>query len=203
MQVSVPPESTRFLSTYQSFDGLAVGAGAVWVAGDSFGRTLWRISPSSRRVTAIPLTFVPGQIAAGEGAVWVTALLDDTVSRIDPTTNRVTANHPRRARNRRHRGRRRCRLGREFVRRHGFAHRSENGPCGCEDHAHVCSAADRHGRRQRLGHIRQASRSGAEEHDRDRRALGSAEACMDLTTTTRWRHPSSHCSSEAASARGR
>jgi YVTN family beta-propeller protein len=91
-QVSVPPDRTSFLSTYQSFDGLAVGEGAVWVAGDSFGRTVWRIDPSSRRVAAtIPLPFVPGRIAAGEGAVWVTAMLDDTVSRIDPTTNRITA----------------------------------------------------------------------------------------------------------------
>ena len=53
-QVSVPPDSTSFLSTYQSFDGLAVGEGAVWVAGDSFGRTVWRINPSSGRVTRDP-----------------------------------------------------------------------------------------------------------------------------------------------------
>ena len=49
-QVSVPPDRTSFLSTYQSFNGLAVGEGAVWVAGDSFGRTVWRINPSSGRV---------------------------------------------------------------------------------------------------------------------------------------------------------
>ena len=144
-QVSVPPDSTSFLSTYQSFNGLAVGEGAVWVAGDSFGRTVWRINPTSGRVAAtIPLPFVPGRIAAGEGAVWVTAMLDDTVSRIDPTTNRVT----RTIRVGRgidgDRGRRRCRLGREFVRRHDLAHRPENEHRGGDDPRQVCSGADRH-----------------------------------------------------------
>ena len=43
------------------------------------------------RALAIPLAFVPGAIAAGSGAVWVTSLLDDTVSRIDPASNRITA----------------------------------------------------------------------------------------------------------------
>jgi YVTN family beta-propeller protein len=90
-EVPVPSDGPSFLSTYQSFDGLAVGEGALWVAGDSVGRTVWRIDPSSGRVAAtIRLRFVPGKIAAGEGAVWVTAMLDDTVWRIDPTTNRVT-----------------------------------------------------------------------------------------------------------------
>ena len=37
-----------------------------------------------------PAPICAREIAAGEGAVWVTAMLDDTVSRIDPTTNRVT-----------------------------------------------------------------------------------------------------------------
>jgi YVTN family beta-propeller protein len=89
--VRIPPDLTSLFSAYESFDGLAVGSGAVWVAGDSFGRSVWRIDSSTRKVVAtIRLPFAPAAIAAGDGAVWVTSLLGDTVSRIDPATNRVT-----------------------------------------------------------------------------------------------------------------
>jgi YVTN family beta-propeller protein len=72
--------------------GIAVGEGAVWVLGDLVDRRLWRIDPVSRRVvTAIALPLAPGSVAAGLGAVWVTAQLDDRVLRIDPVTNRVVA----------------------------------------------------------------------------------------------------------------
>ena len=91
-QVRIPPDRTSLVSSYEAFDGLAVGEGSVWVAGDAFGRTVWRVDlPAGKVVASIPLSFVPGSIAAGEGAVWVTSLLDDTVSRIDPKTNRITA----------------------------------------------------------------------------------------------------------------
>ena len=62
------------------------------MAGDALGRTVWRVDPVAGSVVAkIPLSFVPKSIAAGEGAVWVTSLLDDTVLRIDPKTNRLAA----------------------------------------------------------------------------------------------------------------
>jgi serine/threonine-protein kinase len=94
-QVSIPPDRTSFVSSFAAFDGLAVGNGDIWVAGDAFGRSVWRVDPTSRRVVhTIRLPFVPGGIAAGEGAVWVTSLLGDTVSRIDPATNRITATIP-------------------------------------------------------------------------------------------------------------
>src|SRR5262249_35915402 len=58
----------------------------------AFGRRIWKVDPvSGRVVAAIRVPFVPGSLAAGEGAVWVTSLLDDTVWRIDPRTHRVTA----------------------------------------------------------------------------------------------------------------
>ena len=89
-QVDVPADRTSLLSAYESFDGLAVGEGAIWVAGDTFGRSIWRIDPASKRVVAkVALPFVPGAVAAGEGAVWVTSLLDDTVVKIDPASNRI------------------------------------------------------------------------------------------------------------------
>ena len=131
-QVRIPPDRTSLVSSYEAFDGLAVGDGSVWVAGDALGRTVWRVDPVAGSVVAkIPLSFVPGSIAAGrgsrlghlasrrhrlahrpktnritatihvgrgvdaiaagEGAVWVTSSIDDTVTRIDPKTNRVVA----------------------------------------------------------------------------------------------------------------
>jgi YVTN family beta-propeller protein len=72
--------------------GIAVGEGGVWVLGDLVDRHLWRIDPVSGRVAAaIGLPFAPGGVAAGLGAVWVTAQLDDRVLRIDPATNRIVA----------------------------------------------------------------------------------------------------------------
>jgi YVTN family beta-propeller protein len=93
--VLVAPDGSSYLRSYRSFDGLAVGEGAVWVAGDAFGRTVWRVDPAITKVVAtIPLPFVPMAIAAGGGGVWVTSLLDDTVSRIDPATNRIATTIP-------------------------------------------------------------------------------------------------------------
>ena len=95
VEIPIPADETSFLSAYEAFDSLAVGEGAVWVAGDAFGRTVWKVDPGSRRVgAAIKLPFVPGSIAAGEGGVWVTSVLDDAVVKIDPTTNRIVARIP-------------------------------------------------------------------------------------------------------------
>jgi DNA-binding SARP family transcriptional activator/ABC-type branched-subunit amino acid transport system substrate-binding protein/DNA-binding beta-propeller fold protein YncE len=66
--------------------GLAVGAGAVWVA-DPQGGNLWRVDtgPNAAR-RAVPLeTWVAG-VSFGEGAVWVTNEIGDAVHRVDPRT---------------------------------------------------------------------------------------------------------------------
>jgi YVTN family beta-propeller protein len=90
--ISIPAETRNLLGVFETFDGMAVGAGGVWIAGDVFGRSVWRVDPAQQRlVERIDLAFIPKGIAAGEGAVWVTSLLDDTVARIDPATGRVTA----------------------------------------------------------------------------------------------------------------
>src|SRR5581483_10890532 len=87
-----PQDRSSFLTRYQSFGGVAVGDGAVWVIGDGYGRELWRVDSSTRRVVAtVRLPFVPGRVAAGEGAVWVTSLLGDQVVRVDPASNRLVA----------------------------------------------------------------------------------------------------------------
>ena len=91
-QIRVPFDGTSFLSAYESFAGLAVDEHAIWVAGDAFDRTLWKLDPRAQRVVAaIKLPFVPGSVAVGEGAVWIASLLDDAVLRIDPATNEIIA----------------------------------------------------------------------------------------------------------------
>jgi YVTN family beta-propeller protein len=70
----------------------AIGFGSVWVVGDAADRRLWRVDLSSGRVLAtIELRSIPRTVATGEGAVWVSAPLDDRVLRVDPQTNRIVA----------------------------------------------------------------------------------------------------------------
>jgi DNA-binding beta-propeller fold protein YncE len=89
--VRIPPDNSSLQSAYLTFDGLAVGSGGAWVAGDSYGRTAWHVDERSKRlVAAVPLGFVPAAVTAGDGAAWVTSLLGDTISRVDPVTNRIT-----------------------------------------------------------------------------------------------------------------
>jgi DNA-binding beta-propeller fold protein YncE/predicted Ser/Thr protein kinase len=79
----------------EALAAMAVGEGAVWVAGDAADRRLWRIDPARHRIAAtIHLGFPPGGLAAGGGAVWVSDQLGDRVVRIDPATNRVDRSIP-------------------------------------------------------------------------------------------------------------
>jgi YVTN family beta-propeller protein len=69
---------------------LAVGEGAVWVLNQGDG-TVSRIDPKTNKVVATIDVGMPGpggDIAAGEGSVWVTSY-DFPLSRIDPSINRV------------------------------------------------------------------------------------------------------------------
>jgi YVTN family beta-propeller protein len=69
---------------------LATGEGAAWVLNQADG-SVSRIDPKTNKVVATIEVGVPGEggdIAVGEGAVWVTAI-DVPMSRIDPKTNRV------------------------------------------------------------------------------------------------------------------
>ena len=92
VQVPIPAGTGNVLARYQYFSGLAVGEGSVWLLGDGFERVVWKVDPESGRVVErIRFPFVPRGIAAGEGAVWVTSVLDDTISRIDPATGRIIA----------------------------------------------------------------------------------------------------------------
>jgi DNA-binding beta-propeller fold protein YncE len=83
-------------------NGIAVGAGAVWVmksgAGFDKSSTVWRIDPATNQIVAtIPVPKSIDDIAFGEGFVWVVrnqiAVVgsdgDSEVNRVDPATNQV------------------------------------------------------------------------------------------------------------------
>jgi virginiamycin B lyase len=69
---------------------LAVGEGGVWVLNQGNG-SVSRVDPKTNKVVATIEVGVPGpggDIAAGEGSVWVTSF-DFPITRIDPESNRV------------------------------------------------------------------------------------------------------------------
>lgn len=78
----------------EGYAGVAAGAGAVWVAGNDAQRRVWRVDPSTRRVTPIDLPFAPRAIAAGLGGVWVVDRKGGAVVRLDPATGRITKRIP-------------------------------------------------------------------------------------------------------------
>jgi peptide/nickel transport system substrate-binding protein len=78
--------------------GLAAAVGALLVGGNDGGRALAEIEPNAVAVidpataslaAQVSIGPSPAQIAAGEGAVWVTNADAQTVSRIDPATHTV------------------------------------------------------------------------------------------------------------------
>ena len=73
--------------------GLAIGAGAVWVA-DPLGGIVWRIgtgaSPSKR---SIKLDVWVAGLAFGEGSLWAVNEIGDAVYRVDPRTARSEVVH--------------------------------------------------------------------------------------------------------------
>jgi DNA-binding beta-propeller fold protein YncE len=85
--IPLPPLSTA--KEGLGYAGLAAGEGALWVAGNNLARTLWRVDPTSDRVTVIPLPFAPRAIAAGLGGVWLVDQRDNSVVRLDPATNKL------------------------------------------------------------------------------------------------------------------
>jgi len=69
---------------------LTIGEGAVWTLNQGDG-SVSRVDPKTNKVVATIEVGVPGpggDIAAGEGSVWVTAF-DFPISRIDPASNKV------------------------------------------------------------------------------------------------------------------
>ncbi len=65
---------------------LAVGGGAVWVA-DPEGGNVWRVDTGPRlKTTAIEVETWVVRLAFGEGALWATNEIADSIHRIDPRT---------------------------------------------------------------------------------------------------------------------
>ena len=65
---------------------LAVGGGAVWVA-DPEGGNVWRVDTGPRlKTTAIEVETWVVRLAFGEGALWATSEIADSIHRIDPRT---------------------------------------------------------------------------------------------------------------------
>jgi YVTN family beta-propeller protein len=71
------------------YAGIAAGEGALWVAGNDVDRTLWRVDPATRKVTAVALPFPPRSVAVGYNGVWLVDRRNNSVVRVDPATNRL------------------------------------------------------------------------------------------------------------------
>lgn len=73
---------------------LAAGLGSIWTLNQGDG-SVSRVDPATNKVSATIEVGVPGEggdIAVGQGAVWVTAI-GKPLSRIDPATNRVVTQY--------------------------------------------------------------------------------------------------------------
>jgi serine/threonine protein kinase len=73
--------------------GMAVGAGAVWLASPSTVE-LYRFDRRGKHSIAIAPDSFPTDVTVGEGGVWVTDSLHNTVMEVDPSRNRVVRTIP-------------------------------------------------------------------------------------------------------------
>jgi YVTN family beta-propeller protein len=71
-------------------NGIAPGAGALWVA-DSADNFLLRVDSAGRVVDRIPVGRGPAGVVAGAGEIWVANEFDNTVSEVNPRTWTVVA----------------------------------------------------------------------------------------------------------------
>jgi YVTN family beta-propeller protein len=101
MDASRPSVVTTALPVGRSADGIAVGAGSLWITSGSGDRVLRLDSGTGRVVAEIPIAAAPGARVAGPygivvayGAVWVTDASSNAVTRIDPRRNAVTTTIP-------------------------------------------------------------------------------------------------------------
>jgi YVTN family beta-propeller protein len=93
--VLLPPPVDNEASVDRIFADIAVGEGAIWVAGDALDPTLYRVNRATGAVVAkirVPAGTVG--VAVGAGSVWLTNQLTDSVTRIDPKTNQVVGAIP-------------------------------------------------------------------------------------------------------------
>jgi streptogramin lyase/tRNA A-37 threonylcarbamoyl transferase component Bud32 len=92
--VPLPPPRGDEVDHDRGFSDLAVGDGAVWVAGDVLDPTLYRLSLSGTGLLRIPVPAGTSAIAVDRGSVWLANQLDDVIVRVDPASGRVLARIP-------------------------------------------------------------------------------------------------------------
>src|SRR5262249_41662494 len=81
------------VSDWDSGHGLAVGAGAVWLA-SPFTEELLRFDDRGKRTIAIGAGSLPIDVAVGLGRVWVVDNARHAVVEIDPGRNRIVRRIP-------------------------------------------------------------------------------------------------------------
>ena len=97
VRVGEKQTATYGIGSGHSIDGIAFGAGSIWVASGA-DDTVLRVDPADGRVTkVISIDGVRGEasgpaaIAYGNGSVWVADALDDRITRIDPASQTIAA----------------------------------------------------------------------------------------------------------------
>jgi streptogramin lyase len=94
--VRIDPAANQVVATIgigRTPGAMTVAGGLVWVALPGGG--LGRIDPASNRSTLVPVArCCTGELAAGQGALWVANHEDGTLVRVDPATGRVAARIP-------------------------------------------------------------------------------------------------------------
>src|SRR6185369_12841532 len=76
--------------TTDLYNGISVDSNGVWVT-DWDSKMLYRVDPTTSKVTAIPAGLAPKGVLATGSAVWVADTHDGKVFRIDPATNKIVA----------------------------------------------------------------------------------------------------------------
>ena len=98
-QGPLDPTALDTIALEPGADGVATGAGFVWVANRDLN-TVTRVNAQTRKVEGEPIDVgqEPDSLAEGLGAMWVTNTSDNTVSRLDLETGAVMGTYPVRAR---------------------------------------------------------------------------------------------------------
>lgn len=76
---------------------IGVGEGAVWAIADGddcFGCELVRIDPRSMETQSFPVSDGGTAVRAGEGGVWITNVVNDSVEHVDPDSGELVATIP-------------------------------------------------------------------------------------------------------------
>jgi streptogramin lyase len=94
----IDPHSNRVVKTVRvdgNPGGLVSTGNAIWVGDDTSGSTrLFRLDPTTGRVTRVRAGNRPGYVASAGGSVWVSNVDDGTVTQINPSSGRTVRTIP-------------------------------------------------------------------------------------------------------------